>query len=493
MYTLAIDQGTTSSRAIVFNRDAQIQGVGQLEFQQHFPHDGWVEHDPEEIWQSTLTAIRGALDSAAIDARQLAGVGITNQRETTLVWDRATGQPVYPAIVWQDRRTADYCAQLREAGIEPEVQACTGLLLDPYFSASKIRWILENVSGARRRAEAGELAFGTVDTFLLWRLTGGVVHATDATNASRTLLFDLQRQCWSEDMLRIFDIPRALLPDVRDSSDDYGVTRVSEIEASATIGGVAGDQHAALVGEACFAPGQAKSTYGTGCFLLLNTGDQQLRSSNRLLTTMAYRIKGRPVYALEGSIFVAGAAIQWLRDGLGILQNSADSARIAGQREHSRGVYLVPAFTGLGAPHWDAEARGALMGLTRDSDVTDIVIAALEAVCYQTRDLLEAMKADDSQLAELRVDGGMAGNDIFMQRLADLTGIPVCKPRITETAALGAAFLAGLHTGVYQDLDDIGRLWQQAGRFEPRMEDSRREEFYRGWLQALGRVKTPGS
>ena len=490
MYLLAIDQGTTSSRAVVFNRDAETLGLGQLEFRQYYPQDGWVEHDPEEIWQSTETAINDAIANAAIDPRDIASIGIANQRETTLVWDRATGKPIYPAIVWQDRRTSQYCADLRRAGAEAEVQATTGLLLDPYFSATKIRWLLDNVDGARRRAEAGELAFGTVDTFLLWRLTGGKIHCTDASNASRTLLFDLERQCWSEEMLRLFDIPAALLPEIRDSSDDFGCTNIDSIGAAITIGGVAGDQHAAMVGEACFESGQGKSTYGTGCFLLLNTGAEIRRSNNRLLTTMAYRIKGQPTYALEGSIFIAGAAIQWLRDGLGIVKNSADTEAIAAQREHARGVYMVPAFTGLGAPHWDADARGALLGLTRDSDATDIVIATLEAVGYQTRDLLEAMKADDCRPAELRVDGGMAANGVFMQRLADITGLPVCRPRVTEITALGAAFLAGLQAGVYQDLQQIAQLWQQDCRFVPAMDEDQRQHYYQGWLRALARVKS---
>jgi glycerol kinase len=490
MYLLAIDQGTTSSRAIVFDRDAGILGVGQLEYRQYYPDDGWVEHDPEEIWRSTQSAIKSAIERAGIDPTGIVSVGITNQRETTVVWDRATGKPIYPAIVWQDRRTSAYCSGLRKAGAEPEVQAITGLLLDPYFSATKIRWILDNVSGARRRAEAGELAFGTIDSFLLWRLTDGKVHCTDATNASRTLLFDLERQCWSDDMLRLFDIPAAMLPEVRDSSDDFGVTNIESIGAAVAIGGVAGDQHAALVGEACFAPGQGKSTYGTGCFLVLNTGGEILRSNNRLLTTMAYRIKGKPVFALEGSIFMAGAAVQWLRDGLGIVKNSADTEAIARQREHSRGVYLVPAFTGLGAPHWDADARGALLGLTQDSDATDIVIATLEAVGYQTRDLLEAMKADNCSPSELRVDGGMAANAVFMQRLADITGLPVCRPRVTETTALGAAFLAGLQAGVYEDLEQIAQLWQQDRRFDPAMDEDRRQQLYQGWLRALARVKS---
>jgi glycerol kinase len=490
MYLLAIDQGTTSSRANVFSRNAEILGVGQQEFRQYYPKDGWVEHDPEEIWQTTLESITAAIAKAAINPGDIASIGITNQRETTLVWDRVTGEPIYPAIVWQDRRTSAYCAQLRDAGAEPEVQAATGLLLDPYFSATKINWILENVSGARRRAEQGELAFGTIDSFLLWRLTDGREHSTDASNASRTLLFDLEKQCWSEEMLRLFDIPAALLPRVKDSSDSFGVTRNSSIGADVAIGGVAGDQHAAIVGEACFSVGQGKSTYGTGCFMLLNTGGELIRSQNRLLTTMAYRINGVPTYALEGSIFIAGAAIQWLRDGLGIVQSSADTEAIARKRPHARGVYMVPAFTGLGAPHWDADARGALLGLTRDSDVTDIVIAAIEAVCYQSRDLLEAMKADNCHPAELRIDGGMASNDVFIQRLADITGLPACRPRVTETTALGAAFLAGLQAGVYQDLEQISELWQEDGRFTPAMPEPEREQYYQGWLRALERVKS---
>lgn len=489
MYLLAIDQGTTSSRAIVFDRNGSILGLGQNAFEQHFPNDGWVEHNPEEIWQTTLESIGTAVEAAGITASQLASIGITNQRETTIIWDRATSKPIYPAIVWQDRRTASYCEELRKSGVEAEVQSITGLLLDPYFSATKIRWILDHVEGARARAEAGELAFGTVDSFLLWRLTGGAEHCTDATNASRTLLFDLRTQSWSEEMLRLFDIPAALLPEVKDSSDDFGAASIAPL-AGVGIGGVAGDQHAALVGESCFAPGQGKSTYGTGCFILLNTGSDIIHSNNRLLTTMAYRIKGQPVYALEGSIFVAGAAIQWLRDGLGLVQDSAETEAIAAQREDARGVYLVPAFTGLGAPHWDADARGALLGLTRDSDAADVVVAALDAVGYQTRDLLEAMKADHSQLAELRVDGGMAANSVFLQRLANITGLPVCRPMITETTALGAAFLAGLQVGIYPDLDDISNLWQEAGRFRPAMDAERRDKNYSGWQRALERIKS---
>jgi len=489
MYLLAIDQGTTSSRAIVFDKRGNNLGVGQLEFTQRYPRDGWVEHNPEEIWHTTLASIKQAITNAGIRPGELAGVGITNQRETAIIWDRASGEPIYPAIVWQDRRSAAHCAQLRQAGHEQKVQEVTGLLLDPYFSATKIAWILDNVPGARQRAEAGELAFGTVDTFLLWRLTGGREHATDATNASRTLLFDLRRQCWSEDMLALFNVPAALLPEVKDSSCDFGTVDPSCFGGAVPIGGIAGDQQAALVGEACFRAGQGKSTYGTGCFLVLNTGAEVINSKNRLLATMAYRIGGKPCYALEGSIFIAGAAVQWLRDGLGIIRSSRETEAIAGRRADSRGVYLVPAFTGLGAPHWDPDARGALLGLTRDSDITDVVIAALEAVCYQTRDLLEAMKADNCQLLELRIDGGMAVNDLFMQRLADLTGVPARRPLVTETTALGAAFLAGLQVGVYDSLADVEDIWQEEAVFQPTMDAQRREAYYRGWNDALGRVK----
>ena len=490
MYLLAIDQGTTSSRAIIFDKQGNSLGVGQLEFSQRFPNDGWVEHDPEEIWHTTLAAIKQAITNAHIRAGDLAAVGIANQRETTLVWERCSGEPIYPAIVWQDRRSAAYCAELRAAGNEARVHELTGLLLDPYFSATKIRWILDNVPGARRRAEAGELVFGTVDTFLLWRLTGGAKHCTDATNASRTLLFDLKKQCWSDEMLELFDIPATMLPEVLDSSASFGTVQATCFGAEIEVGGIVGDQQAALVGEACFNAGQGKSTYGTGCFLVLNTGSEIISSKNRLLTTMAYRIDGKPSYALEGSIFIAGAAIQWLRDGLGIIHSSSETEEIASRRPDSRGVYLVPAFTGLGAPHWDPDARGALMGLTRDSDITDVVIATIESVCYQTRDLLEAMKADNCDLQELRIDGGMAANNLFMQRLADLSGVPARRPRVTETTALGAAFLAGLHVGVYQSLSDIGEIWQEDALFQPVMSDERREAYYAAWIDVLGRVKT---
>ena len=489
MYLLAIDQGTTSSRAIVFDKVGNILGVGQLEFTQRYPHDGWVEHDPEEIWQTTLNAIWQAISKANIEATQIASVGITNQRETTVVWDKDTGEAVYPAIVWQDRRSAEDCARLRAEGHETRVQDLTGLLLDPYYSATKIRWILDNVPDARRRAEAGHLAFGTIDSFLLWRLTDGASHYTDATNASRTLLFDLNKQEWSEELLKLFDIPAAMLPAVKDSSDDFGIVRSGSFGARVRVGGIAGDQQAALVGEACFDAGQAKSTYGTGCFLMLNTGDTPLISKNRLLSTVAYRINGKPCFALEGSIFIAGAAIQWLRDGLGIIKSSGDTEAIAAQRPDARGVYLVSAFTGLGAPHWDPDARGALLGLTRDSDSVDVVIAALESVCYQTADLLQAMSADNSVLAELRIDGGMAQNNLFMQRLADLTGLPVRRPRITETTALGVAFLAGLQVGLYDNLMDVGDIWQQDALCEPVMPEEARQRYYQGWQKALARVK----
>lgn len=489
MYLLALDQGTTSSRAIVFNRHGQPQGVGQLEFQQFYPHDGWVEHDPEEIWKTTRAAVDQALGQAGISLADIIALGITNQRETTIVWDRATGKPIYPAIVWQDRRTADYCQSLREQGVEDKVQSTTGLLLDPYFSATKIRWILDHVDGAQARARAGELAFGTVDSWLLWQLSEGREHATDATNASRTLLFDLARQDWSDDMLALFDIPRALLPEVKDSSDSFG--QATALGGQTPIASLIGDQQSALVGEACFTAGQGKSTYGTGCFIMLNTGPEIRLSSNRLLTTMAYRLDGKPSYAMEGSIFMAGAAVQWLRDGLGIVASAAETETIARERQDARGVYVVPAFTGLGAPHWDPHARGAIVGMTRDSDASDIVVATLNSVCYQTADLLTAMAADQCALSELRVDGGMANNDWFVQRLSDICGLPALRPVVTETTALGAAYLAGLQQGVYKDLDEIAGLWQAEASLEPLQDASWREQQLAGWQAALGQVLSP--
>jgi len=486
-YLLAIDQGTTSSRAIAFDRHGGVLGLGQQEFRQYYPADGWVEHDPEEIWQTTLAGIRSAVEQAG--GGQPAGVGITNQRETTVVWERTSGKPVYPAIVWQDRRTADVCDALRAAGHEAAVQGRTGLLIDPYFSATKLAWILDHVDGARARAEAGELAFGTIDTFLLWRLTGGAVHATDATNASRTALFDIHTQRWSEEMLALFRVPAAVLPEVRDSAAEFGHIAHGLPAAGATLGGVMGDQQAALLGQACVRPGMVKSTYGTGCFAVANTGAQAITSRHRLLTTVASRLDGQTTYALEGSIFIAGAVVQWLRDAVGLVASSAETEEIALAHGHSRGVYLVPAFTGLGAPYWDPHARGAILGLTRDSNRNDMVVAALQSVAYQTRDLLDAMAADGIDVSELRVDGGMTANQWLLQFLADILNRPVQRPGITEITALGAAALAGLQGGVYQGLEDIEALWQAAVSRQPVMSGDEREALYRGWQAAVKRVR----
>ncbi|MDX5336476.1 MAG: glycerol kinase GlpK, partial [Marinobacter sp.] len=449
-YLLAIDQGTTSSRAIVFDaRGAQV-AVAQQEFHQYFPRDGWVEHDAVEIWDSTLAVCREALEKAGVQASDLAGIGITNQRETTVVWDRETGEPIHHAIVWQDRRTASLCTKLKSDGHEALVVERTGLLIDPYFSATKVAWLLDNVEGARKRAEAGELAFGTVDTWLLWNLTNGQSHYTDATNASRTALFNIHNQDWDDDLLALFRVPKALLPEVLDCADEYGDTHADWLGAPVKVAGIAGDQHAALIGQACFEPGMAKSTYGTGCFLMLNTGDQALRSENRLLTTMAYRLNGKPCYAIEGSIFVAGAAMQWLRDGLRLITHASESAGHAETVGVDNPVYLVPAFTGLGAPHWDPNARGAILGLTRDTGIAEIVTAGLQSVCYQTKDLVRAIRNDGARLESIRVDGGMAVNDWVMQFLCDILNVTVDRPKVTETTALGAAYLAGLQTGVFE-------------------------------------------
>ncbi|HHI81572.1 MAG TPA: glycerol kinase, partial [Rhizobiales bacterium] len=444
-YILAIDQGTTSSRAILFDGNLEIVAISQKEFAQHFSRSGWVEHDPEDIWNTVLSTSRDVIAQAGIDTRNIASTGITNQRETTLVWDRDTGKAVYPAIVWQDRRTAGICSRLIDAGHEPQVSATTGLLLDPYFSASKIAWILDNVDGARQKAMAGKLAFGTVDTFLLWRLTGGREHATDATNASRTMLYDIHTGDWSGALLELFDIPPSMLSEVKDSSALFGHTEKSLLGAQISISGIAGDQQAASIGQACFAPGMMKSTYGTGCFAMLNTGDMAVTSRNRLLTTIASQINGKPAYALEGSIFIAGAAVQWLRDELGFISDAGQSGSLAASASPGQNVYLVPAFTGMGAPYWDANARGAMFGLTRDTGPAEITRAALEAVCYQTKDLLVAMQADCGFDGDtiLRVDGGMSASDWTMQRLADLLDAPVDRPKIKEATALGAAYLAG--------------------------------------------------
>ncbi len=484
---LAIDQGTTSSRAILFDRAGRMLRTGQREFAQIYPEDGWVEHDPEEIWSTTLAVCREAVGA---DAGRVVAAGITNQRETTVVWDRQTGRPIHNAIVWQDRRTAPRCTELARRGLEEDVRARTGLLLDAYFSATKIAWILDQVPGARERAERGELAFGTVDTFLIWRLTGGRVHATDATNASRTLLFNIHDQQWDESMLALFEVPASMLPEVRDSADDFGTMDAEWLGDPIPIGGVAGDQQAALVGQACLEPGMMKSTYGTGCFAVFNTGESPVASTNKLLTTVGYRLEGRTAYALEGSIFIAGAAVQWLRDGLGLLESSGDSAGLAASLPDNHGVVLVPAFTGLGAPHWDPDARGAIFGLTRDSGPAHFARAALESVCYQTHDLLQAMTADGAQsLSALRVDGGMVANDWFLQCLADITGVPVERPDNIETTAIGAARLAGLQAGVYESLDEMSASWRLDRRAEPRLDAGQRQKRLGNWAAAVAAVR----
>lgn len=489
---LSIDQGTTSSRSIVFDGDMTIRAMDQLEFTQYFPQSGWVEHDAEEIWSSTLSTVKGALSKAGLNASELAAIGITNQRETVVLWDRQTGEPVCRAIVWQDRRTADFCAELRSAGHEAMVTEKTGLLTDPYFSGTKVAWLLNTVEGLRARAEAGEIAFGTVDSWLIYRLTGGKRHVTDATNASRTLLYNIRDNQWDDDLLRLLDIPAAMLPEVLDCAADFGTTDPDVFGAAVRIAGVAGDQQAATIGQACFSPGMLKSTYGTGCFALLNTGETLVPSSNRLLTTIAYRLNGRTTYALEGSIFIAGAAVQWLRDGLRILDDAASSGSMAQDADDMQDVYLVPAFTGLGAPWWDANARGALFGLTRSTGPNELARAALEAVCYQTSDLLEAMKNDWTGAGKtvLRVDGGMVASDWTMQFLSDILTAPVDRPRILETTALGAAWLAGHFSGVWPDQAGFAAEWKLERRFEPKADASFRQRKLEGWKDAVSRTIT---
>ena len=488
---LAIDQGTTSTRCILFDSRGKTLHSVQRELDQHFPRDGWVEHDAEEIWSSTLDLLRDIASHAARQDWKIAGIGITNQRETTVLWDRKTGKPIHRAIVWQDRRTADICRKLVAAGHHGKVQKKTGLLLDSYFSATKIAWLLDHVDGARAAAEKGDLAFGTIDCFLLWRLTGGRSHATDATNAARTLLYDIHRQAWDDELLSLFGVPASLLPEVKDNAAEFGVTAEGVLEQRITIGGMAGDQQAATIGQACFKPGMVKSTYGTGCFMLMNTGDKPVPSKNALLTTLAYRLDGRATYALEGSIFVAGAAVQWLRDGLRLIDSAGQTEQLASDLKHNAGIYLVPAFTGLGAPYWDPDARGAIFGLTRATGIAEIVRAALEAVCYQTSDLLSAMKADGAgEITELRVDGGMSANGWLMQFLADILAIPVTRPEVTETTALGAAYLAGLQAGMFRGLDDLTARWQRDEGFEPTLDKTERETLLAGWRKAVDRVRS---
>jgi len=491
---LALDQGTTSTRAILFDAALNLLAVEQREFPQHFPRSGWVEHDPEDLFATSVKVIRDVLDKSGTRAADVAALGITNQRETTILWERATGRPIHNAIVWQDRRTAPICATLRAEGVEASVSAATGLLLDPYFSGTKIGWLLDNVPGARASAAYGELAFGTVDSYLLWRFTGGKVHATDATNASRTLLYNLRQGAFTAELCAILGVPASLLPEVRDSSGDFGVTDPVLFGGAIRIAGIAGDQQAATVGQACFAPGMVKSTYGTGAFALLNTGAEPVHSRNRLLTTVAYQLGGRRTYALEGAIFIAGAAVQWLRDGLGVIREARETAALAAAADPGQPVYLVPAFVGLGAPYWDAEARGALYGLTRATGPKELARAALEAVGYQTRDLIEAMRGDwqgDDAETVLRVDGGMVASDWMLQFLADILGAPVDRPKVLETTALGAAYLAGLAAGLCPPPDEFGKGWQRDQRFTPALDAVTREAKYAGWKDAVRRTLTP--
>ena len=490
-FILAIDQGTTSSRTLLFDATGSVRAQAQRELPQSYPQPGWVEHDGEQIWQDCLATAREVIASADAMGASIAALGITNQRETTLLWERGNGRLLHPAIVWQDRRTASRCDALRSEDHGPLVQARTGLLIDPYFSATKLAWLLNNVDGARASARRGELAFGTVDCFLLWRLTGGKVHATDASNAARTMLFDIHRQAWDEDLLRLFDIPASLLPEVRDCSGDFGITDPALFSRAIAIRGMAGDQQAATFGQAAFTPGAVKSTYGTGCFMLANTGSKAVTSTHRLLTTVAWRLKGKVTYALEGSIFMAGATMQWIRDGLRIIEKAADSERLAKSIASTGGVYLVPAFVGLGAPYWDADARGALIGLTRSTGIAEVARAGLEAVCYQSRDLLDAMHADGTPLVtSLRVDGGLCVNDWAMQFLADILDTPVERPVVTETTALGAAYLAGMAAGIYGDMAAIEKLWRRDREFSPAMSAAERTPLLAGWRDAVQRVRS---
>lgn len=489
-YILAIDQGTTSSRSIIFAADGTIKAIAQQEFSQKYPHDGWVEHDPEEIWESVTATMKSVFEKCPISPTEIASIGITNQRETTLVWNKNTGKAIYPAIVWQDRRTSAKCRELNEDDdLVSYITDTTGLLLDPYFSATKLAWILDNVEGARAQAEAGDLVFGTVDSFLIWRLTKGQSHKTDATNASRTMLFDINKQCWDQRLLDTFNIPTSMLPEVMDCAAEFGTIDASIIGSEIPIQGVAGDQQAALVGQACFEKGMAKSTYGTGCFMILNTGDTPLKSKNRLLTTVGYRLKGKTTYALEGSIFMAGATVQWLRDGLKLIDDAAESEALAQRARQDNGVFLVPAFTGLGAPYWDPDARGAILGLTRDTGISEIVAAGLQSVCYQTKDLQKAMESDGARPTNIRVDGGMSRNDWVMGFLSDILGAEVERPEITETTALGAAFLAGLQGGLFSSLDTLTACWKSDSVFTPRLSKAQRDQAYDGWKSAVARIR----
>ena len=486
-HILAIDQGTTSTRAILFGPDMAPVASAQEEFEQHFPQSGWVEHEASDLWSTTASTCRGAIEKAGINANDITAIGITNQRETTVVWDRKTGKAIHRAIVWQDRRTSELCQRLKAEGYEDTVTERTGLLLDPYFSATKLKWLLDNVEGARARAEAGELAFGTIDSWVIWNLTGGKSHVTDATNAARTMLYDIRNGRWSKTMCDMLDIPMNMLPEVNDCAADFGVTRADLFGREIPILGVAGDQQAATVGQACFQPGMLKSTYGTGCFALLNTGDDPVTSKNRLLTTIAYQLDGKPTYALEGSIFIAGAVVQWLRDGLKIIRDAKETQPLANNADAGQDVVLVPAFTGLGAPYWNAECRGAVYGLTRGSGPEEMAKAALESVGFQTRDLLEAMHADwpDAEDAALRVDGGMSASDWAMQFLSDILGAPVDRPQVLETTALGAAWLAGQRAGIYPAMEEFAATWALERKFEPNMDEDTRAKRYVRWGRAV--------
>lgn len=491
-YILAIDQGTTSTRAILFDGAMRVAGVAQQEFTQHYPQAGWVEHDPEDIWDSTFAVCRQVMKEQGVQAADIAGIGITNQRETTVVWDKATGKAVHNAIVWQDRRTSAICEELRTAGHAGMVADRTGLLLDPYFSGTKVKWILDTVEGARDRAEAGELLFGTVDSFLIWRLTGGAAHVTDATNAARTLMYDIRKGRWSSTISDLLQVPQQMLPEVKDCAADFGTAKAEFLGGEIPILGVAGDQQAATIGQACFKPGMMKSTYGTGCFALLNTGDAPVVSKNRMLTTIAYQLDGKPTYALEGSIFIAGAAVQWLRDGLGIIGKASESGVLAEKADPGQDVILVPAFTGLGAPYWQPDCRGGMFGLTRNSGPAEFARAALQSVAYQTRDLYEAMRADwedDSHhTVTLRVDGGMSASDWTMQSLSDILGAAVDRPVMQETTALGAAWLAGMRAGIYPDQAGFAETWKLERQFSPDMQADKREAAYGRWQRAVQAV-----
>ena len=489
-YVLSIDQGTTSSRGVIFDKNYEIVSIGQKEFTQFFPDSGWVEHDPEEIWMSTLESCHSAFKESKIDPSQIRAVGITNQRETTVVWDKETGKPIYNAIVWQDRRTSDQCQNLKDLGHESLVNEKTGLLLDPYFCATKIAWILDNVSGARQKANEGQLLFGTIDCFLMWRLSNQQIHSTDATNACRTMLYNIHDGCWDEDLLKLFNIPSSMLPKVCDNASDFGKVDESIFGSEIPITASIGDQPSALVGQACFQPGMVKSTYGTGCFVLINTGYEPVKSNNKLLTTLAFQVNGKTCYALEGSIFVAGAAVQWLRDGLKFIESAQESESLAMQADDSQDVYLVPAFVGLGAPYWDPDCRGALFGMTRNTGPAEITKATLESVCYQTSDLLSAIAKDlgESKLSAIRVDGGMAASNWTMQMLSDLVELPVDRPKNLETTALGAAYLAGMQIGFYPSMSDFSDSWQSDSQFNSKMTSDSRERKLAGWKDAVKRT-----